>query len=360
MRILLMPKVILKTGVGLHVKQLYNELTKQGHEVWIASSCNDLDVGKDDGHYVQIATDTLTPWQLRTTLGTLHRLIVAKGIVVVHCHHRKPSLIMRIYNTLWHIPVAYTLHSAPIPHDLMHRLTTWCGNCPIAVSQEVAEFMRDKLGIANARVVTNGVDEAQLTPLSAEERQRLAAAYNLESDTFVVAMHGRICDVKNHLSVAKAMQLLPAEVRQKIVVLCSGEQTGHYYHTLDSYIKTHDLTRHFHFCGWQSARDVTGAADLLISPSTIEGFALNCIEAMMLNVPVMRTKTSGYADMATCVRPISSHEPQAIADALTWAYHHRQELKAMAKDARQYALSNFTCKRMTHDTVEAYKSIAGT
>lgn len=49
MNILLMAKIIAKTGVGNHVKQLSEELSKQGHLVWVVSSTNEMEIGKNSG-----------------------------------------------------------------------------------------------------------------------------------------------------------------------------------------------------------------------------------------------------------------------------------------------------------------------
>ena len=49
MRILLISRIIARTGVGIHLKQLSEELAKEGHTVVVASSTNDLGIGKSGG-----------------------------------------------------------------------------------------------------------------------------------------------------------------------------------------------------------------------------------------------------------------------------------------------------------------------
>lgn len=46
MNVLLMARIIERTGVGNHVKQLSEELARQGHRVWVIASTNVLNVGK--------------------------------------------------------------------------------------------------------------------------------------------------------------------------------------------------------------------------------------------------------------------------------------------------------------------------
>lgn len=49
MNILLMARIIAKTGVGNHVKQLSEELVNQGHKVWVIASTNDMEIGSRPG-----------------------------------------------------------------------------------------------------------------------------------------------------------------------------------------------------------------------------------------------------------------------------------------------------------------------
>lgn len=46
MNILLMARIIAKTGVGNHVKQLSEELANQGHNVCVIASTNEMAIGQ--------------------------------------------------------------------------------------------------------------------------------------------------------------------------------------------------------------------------------------------------------------------------------------------------------------------------
>ena len=45
MNILLFSRIVAKSGVGNHMKQLSEELVRQGHNVVVVSSTNDLQIG---------------------------------------------------------------------------------------------------------------------------------------------------------------------------------------------------------------------------------------------------------------------------------------------------------------------------
>lgn len=291
MKILLLSRVLLKTGVGNHIRQLYGELMRQGHDVWVISSNNEIHVAEAEDRFVKMDLLGINPIRVGRTIRKVHDFIMENQIEIVHCHHRKAALVMRLYNVVWSTPVVYTLHSAPVPSDLLHRILSWGGHRSIAISSEVAEFMEQKLHIVkkHIRLVLNGIDDSNLKPLSPQEKKMRLSRYEIPSGCFIIAMHGRISEVKNHLGVAQAIRLLPEDIRKNIVVLCSGEQTGRYYNRLVAYIQDNDVKENFRFVGWQSPRNILGVADILLAPSLKEGFGLNCIEAMFMKVPVLRT-----------------------------------------------------------------------
>ena len=359
MKILLISKVLLKTGVGNHIKQLYEELMRQGHDVWVVSSNNILGVAENDGRFIQVNLATNNPFRFASILGQLHHFIQTNGIEVVHCHHRKAALVMKLYNLIWKIPVVYTLHSAPVPSDIVHRKLSWGGHRSIAISSEVAMFMFEKLNIAKEqiRLVSNGIDESVLIPLSSEEKEKLLTRYEIPSDKFVIAMHGRISEVKNHLGVAEAICLLPEVIRKNIVVLCSGEQTGRYYNRLVAYIQDNDVKENFRFVGWQSPRNILGVADILLAPSLKEGFGLNCIEAMFMKVPVLRTPMGGYKDMAAFVVKIQDTQASFIAKAIIEVLQNHEHMTTLADKAFAFAKKNCSLKEMTVHTVSVYKEL---
>jgi glycosyltransferase involved in cell wall biosynthesis len=132
-------------------------------------------------------------------------------------------------------------------------------------------------------------------------------------------MHSRINEVKNHLLMVEAINALPDEVKNKTIVVCSGEASGIYYQKVISAIKTYHLEENFKFVGWTNTREILGISDFLVLPSTNEGFHLSVCEAFLMKVPVMRTKTGGFTDQKFCY-PIDSNNPKDIEDIIIDIY----------------------------------------
>ena len=138
MKILLFPRILAKTGVGNHVKQLSEELCRQGHSVTVVSSTKELDLD-ENVEFIKLDADSKNPLRIGRVIMDLHKIIEERNIEIVHCHHRKASLIMRLYNIFYRMPFVYTSHLAKIPNNFIYRKMTFVGERAIAVSGEVSE-----------------------------------------------------------------------------------------------------------------------------------------------------------------------------------------------------------------------------
>lgn len=360
MNILLMSRIIARTGVGNHIHQLYNELVRQGHSVWVVASSNEMGIQTPKrGGYNFVNLNTHNPLEVVKNLIAIHKLIKHNDIEIVHCHHRMASLYMRWYNYIWECPYVYTLHLAPIPSDFAHRLVTSYGDRAIAISKEVGDFLRDRFKVPESKIsfVLNGVDESKLTPLTDEEKTRIRQEFGIAANKKVVALHSRITAVKGQMEVAKAVNMLDAKLRKDLVVLCSGEKGGKYYEDFVNYINDNHLEGNFVFCGWKDARSVIGCSDLMMLPSKVEGFGLNCIEAMFLKVPVARSKMGGYLDMAECVYALDDVSPDCIAKCMVELLSNQNKFQSKIYKAALWVHGVCTLSAMTRNTVAVYHKV---
>ena len=361
MNVMLFSRIVAKSGVGNHMKQLSEELVKQGHAVTVVSSINELDIGGGTSSvdFICLPPISLNPIAMVKGIKNLHDIIKRKQIQVVHCHHRMAALYMKLYRVLFNIPVVYTLHLADIPSDYLHKKATYAGDKAIGVSTEVSDFLVEKLDVPRNKVITicNGVDEKQLSLLIDDEKQSLHKNWSVPIDSTVFVMHSRIDEVKNHLLVVNAVKEMPKEYRDKIVFLCSGTQAGTYYEKVKKTIKNYDLEKNFIFTGWIETRKLLGIADALVLPSTNEGFPLSVVEAFLMKIPVLRTRTGGFDDQKYCIE-ISKTNAMDVAYSMMSFVDNKDDYKKSTEEAFQYAMNNFTIERMTEKTVEVYSMIS--
>lgn len=356
MNILLFSRIIAKTGVGNHMNELAHELDRQGHNVIVVSGTNEL--GIQGIPVYQIPLPTLNPVTLFKDINAIHKLVKENNIDVVHCHHRMAALVMKFYNIFFKIPVVYTLHLAGIPHDFFHRVMTYAGDQAIGVSTEVSRFMVKDLKIPKEKVTTvlNGVNPDLLKPLTQEEKREVMLRIGEKTDEkFVIALHSRIDEVKNHMLVVEAIHQLPEEVRRKIVVVCSGTPVGSYYEKCIQKISEYKLEDIFRFIGWTQTRDILGIADMLCLPSRNEGFPLSVCEAFLMKVPVVRTRTAGFDDVCYCI-PIDMDDPEPLIEIIVESVNGNiNKLRENVYISYQFANKTLTVEQMTLNTLNVYK-----
>ena len=356
MNVLLFPRILAKTGVGNHVKQLSDELCRQGHSVTVVSSTKDIQLN-DDVVFIQLPADSMNPFHILKVIRTLHTIIEEKQIDIVHCHHRKASLIMHMYNMFYRIPFVYSSHSANIPSGFLYRKLTFVGDCVIAVSKEVQQSLKKNLRIPEEKIVTipNGI--IPIYPLTDEAVAEQKTAWGIPSDSYVLAMHSRIDPVKNHLLMVEAVSQLKEESKRKVTVVCSGETEGAYYEELRNRIHELKLDDRFVFVGWTKPENILGIADFLFLPSKNEGFALSVAEAFMMGVPVARTHTAGFEEQQYCLL-IDAKDPQPIVKIIEALIQYGKEpYKERIEKQRILAFQEFTLETMTKRTVAVYKAV---
>ena len=361
MNIMLFPRVLAKTGVGNYVAQLARELNRKGHKVIIVSGLNELSFNDSNIKYIHIPVNkhSKNPIHYLNNIKAICRCIRDNKIDIVHCHHRMAALYMKICSILVGVPFVYTLHSVNIPCDFRHRIVTFVGKAAIAVSTDAYEFLTKKLKVPYKKAckVYSGVDESKLLPLSDNEQKNLKALWNIDEEKIIVAIHSRIAAIKNHILVAEALNKLPPQQREKIVVVCSGDTNSLYYKKLVAKIAEYNLQHNFRFVGWCDSRDILGIADIMIAPSFKEGFPLNVVEAFLMKVPVARSKTGGYEDQKFCF-PISERNCGDVVKILEdFCNGEAEKYRANTEIAYKYAKENFTLEKMTVSTVEIYKKV---
>ena len=203
----------------------------------------------------------------------------------------------------------------------------------------------------------NGVDERELTPLEDEEKSRIRHEFGIDTNKTVVALHSRITAVKGQMEVAKSVNMLDAKLRKNLVVLCSDEKGGYYYEDLVNYINKNHIDENFVFCGWRDARSVIGCSDLMMLPSKVEGFGLNCIETMFLKVPVARSKMGGYLDMAEYVYTLDEVSPYCIAKCMVYLFSDKNKFQPKIDKAALWVHEVCTLSAMTRNTIAVYHNV---
>ena len=198
---------------------------------------------------------------------------------------------------------------------LVHRYTS--------VSQELADYLIDDVGISEQRVVRicNGVDTERFYPRSkAEIEQALCEApFSLANRTLIGAV-GRLMPVKDQINLWHAYRKLAQaqpEVAENSALILVGD--GPLKARIEEEVEASGLTTSVWLTG---ARDdiplLLNCFDMFVLPSLAEGISNTLLEAMASELPVIATRVGGNAELVVDGET-GTLVPRADADALAAA-----------------------------------------
>ncbi len=170
--------------------------------------------------------------------------------------------------------------------------------CVITNSNLVRSQVVDLFGFDQdcVRVVRNGVDRNSFFPVvNDSEKAKLRAENNIGLDKDVLLFVAGNFKIKGLYEAIDSMAALPAEKREKVVLLIVG---GDNPAPFIKAAKRAGVSENLIFAGKQSRmRDFYAMSDLLFYPSLYEPFANVCLEACTCGIPVLTTAQNGSSEL---------------------------------------------------------------
>ena len=201
--------------------------------------------------------------------------------------------------------------------------------------------------------VSNGIDLTAFTPTKQAEAPT-RQALGLKPADFVMVYSGRITPEKGILPLVQAMKGLKDYADMKLLVLGSP----FYGNASDDEFMTQlkeeasQLSDHIVFAGYVPYDRMPGylqLADCAIVPSLWkEPFALSCLEAMAMGLPVITTRNGGITEIATPLNavllPTDEHFVSKLTAAMLNLYGNEEKRKRMGRMSR-FIATNFSKER---------------
>jgi UDP-glucose:(heptosyl)LPS alpha-1,3-glucosyltransferase len=163
----------------------------------------------------------------------------------------------------------------------------------VAVSQRTATLLNDYFHRQDVHVIPNGVDTAQFSP-SARLALRAGARLRrkIQEVDFVLLLIGNDWRVKGLETVLRAVGALR---ELPILVIAAGDDSPDFFREAAKALGISDR------CRFEPSRedvlDFYAAADLYVSPSREDSFALPVAEAMACGLPVITSMNAGVAEL---------------------------------------------------------------
>ncbi|OLB34306.1 MAG: hypothetical protein AUH11_18690 [Acidobacteria bacterium 13_2_20CM_57_17] len=162
-----------------------------------------------------------------------------------------------------------------------------------AVSQRTATLLNDYFHRRDVRVIPNGVDTARFSPsarLALRHEARLRR--KIQKADLVLLLIGNDWRVKGLETVLRAVGALR---ELPILVIAAGDDSP------DFFLETANALGISERCRFEPSRedvlDFYSAADLYVSPSREDSFALPVAEAMACGLPVITSMDAGVAEL---------------------------------------------------------------
>jgi glycosyltransferase involved in cell wall biosynthesis len=325
----------------------------------------------------------------------LWRELVRLKPQVVHTHKAKAGATGRVAamlykwttpSALWLRPrschVVHTYHGhifhnyySPLKTKLflaIERALAWlCTDRIITISEQQRREINEVFKVGRASqfsVIPLGIDLEEFKP----EVGRLRNELGVGSDTTLVGIVGRLCEVKNHMMMLEAAALLERKGflqngRAHFVII--GD--GHLREALEAQSRELGITHCVSFMGFRD--DVTALyADLDIAALTSlnEGTPLTLIEAMSCGIPAASTEVGGVVDLLGAQRgqgagfttwdhgvTVPSRDVESYARALQLLIERPDLRRQMGMQGQAFVRANLSKTRLISDIETLYREL---
>ena len=266
-------------------------------------------------------------------------------------------------------PVMWSIRGAPDWNHLdnwQKRLTRWTGRKLSPLPRRIVHnslagaVAHEQLGYAaHSRVVLpNGFDTIAFQA-SADARQALRRALNVQDDAVLVGLIGRYDPLKDHRNFLRAAGLLKQNYPRMRIVL-AGERLDQSNEELGRLIRDMGLADRVHLLGLRNDMNaVTAALDISVLSSTSEGFPNVVGEAMSCEIPCVVTDVG---DCAWIVGDTGRIVPPHDSDRLAHAIGELMELgpdgrSALGKRARERIIQRFSLDSVVKQYEDLYETV---
>ena len=295
-------------------------------------------------------------WDL-SVAWRLYRLLRHEHPAILHTWMFHANVLGRILGRLAGVPIIIsserTMGQESRWRYWLNRLTDPLTDRVVCVSQQVADFAVQEVGIPQHKIVVipNGINLREFDRLPAKQQAR--AALELPYDRALIGTVARLDPVKRLDVLLQAM----ASVKSVgAVIIGDGPERAR----LEALRKQLGLVERVRFVGQQSnVPEWLAAMDLFVLSSDWEGMSNALLEAMAASLPVVATAvggTSGVVDGVTGLL-VPPRDPDALAEAIIALLQDRERAEAMGRAGRERVERYFSVERMVQQTEALYEEL---
>jgi glycosyltransferase involved in cell wall biosynthesis len=300
-------------------------------------------------------------WRL-DALWRLYRVLRQERPFLLHTWMFHANIPGRILGRLAGVPVIISSERTMGQEGRFRRqLNRLTGNLPdniICVSQQVADFAANEIGLPHARltVIRNGIDITQFNNLPDQPTAR--AEFGLPVQAKIMAAIGRPRPVKGFGDLLGAFaQIAAAYPDLHLVFVGDGPEKR----PLQTAAQQLPCANRVLFLGdQQEITRLLAGVDMLVLPSLWEGLPNVVLEAMAAGLPVVATAVGGTPELITPNETgllVPPRDPFALAHALVQLLDDAELAQRMGENGRQRVAEQFAIERMVEQTEALYNRL---
>lgn len=288
---------------------------------------------------------------------------------LVHAHGARANFICMFLKKKINVPMVTTVHSdymldfkdsfyKNLIYTSLNKMSLKKFDHYICVSDNFKKMLVDRGFDKNKiHVLYNGIDidEKTLYIPKTAFLEKYKINYNGE---FLVGIAARLDKVKDHETFIKACQKT-LEVNPDIIFLIAGE--GDEKKKLEEMVKSFGIEKNIYFLGFvRDKYSFFNAIDVNVLTSISESFPYVILEAALLNVPTISTKTGGIPeiikdDYTGYLFPIGKYK--SLSRYILEIYDHRDKLKELGDNIKREVVEKYSHLSMGERQKEIYDEI---
>ena len=324
---------------------------------------------------------------------SLRSLIIKFKPDIVHTHTAKAGALGRLATISVNlfcrkrkkIRIVHTFHGH-VFHSYFNKYKTWIfilvekflgrfTDRIIVISTSQKEDICYRFGIVDekkTKIIPLGFN-LSIFKKDEEERINIRKKFlkEIELDSFVVGIVGRLTGVKNHSLLLQALYILKNQKRiRKLICMIVGD--GELKEDLKSEVAELGLDELVVFTGWQKDMAIIYKAfDAVILTSKNEGTPVAIIEAMASGIPAAATDVGGVRDLFGKIEEkteqgfsigengilMESDNLEAVAGAVLYLINEKEMVESMARKAQNYVRKNYSFERLSDDIKSLYREL---
>lgn len=353
MNILILTTHLNPGGISRYVVTLAQELSSR-NRVWVASSGGawalqlaETGVGLE---HIPINTKSVLSPKIMRSVSILADFIRNNGIQIIHANTRVTQCVAHLLYKRCGVKYVSTFHGFYKPH-FFRKLFAFRGARTIAVSQAVKQYLCRvfRFPAVEVSVIYNGINKQDFAAKKHTKRD-----FGFSDADILIGILGRLSREKGHLLALEAFSHLSH--RDNVRLLITGE--GRYKSKLLRFVRVHSLTSQVSFLFLKS-NEFLDIVDILLVPSSSEGFGYVVLEGLAKGVCVVGFATGGIKEI---IRDnidgilFHAYKPEvlsAVLDRLITDSVAREKIREQA--ARR--VEAFSLSHMAHQTEALYREV---